>query len=143
MQSRSPWSRFRSRFGSPSRTSLTACGVSRSSVVATTTLGRVGSSSQSTRAISRTAALSKWWGRVEHHYRQKGTLEQWIEQIGRLCIGNSRLMFAVALAFAGFLLRIIEQESGGFHFQGLSSIGKTTLLRVAGSVLGGGEKGFI
>src|ERR1039458_9761154 len=27
MQSRSPWSRFRSRFGSPSRTSLTACGV--------------------------------------------------------------------------------------------------------------------
>jgi hypothetical protein len=82
-------------------------------------------------------------GRVEHHYRQKGTLEQWIEQIGRLCIGNSRLVFAVALAFAGFLLRIIEQESGGFHFQGLSSIGKTTLLRVAGSVLGGGEKGFI
>src|ERR1035437_19480 len=43
----------------------------------------------------------------------------------------------------GFLLRIIEQESGGFHYQGLSSIGKTTLLRVAGSVLGGGEKGFI
>src|ERR1035437_3637489 len=82
-------------------------------------------------------------GRVEHHYRQKGTLEQWIENIGRLCIGNSRLIFAVALAFAGFLLRIIEQESGGFHFQGLSSIGKTTLLRVAGSVLGGGEKGFI
>ena len=82
-------------------------------------------------------------GRVEHHYRQKGTLEQWIENVGRLCIGNSRLVFAVALAFAGFLLRIIEQESGGFHFQGLSSIGKTTLLRVAGSVLGGGEKGFI
>ena len=82
-------------------------------------------------------------GRVEHHYRQKGTLEQWIEEIGHLCIGNSRLVFAVALAFAGFLLRIIEQESGGFHFQGLSSIGKTTLLRVAGSVLGGGEKGFI
>lgn len=82
-------------------------------------------------------------GRVEHHYRQKGTLEQWIEQIGSLCIGNSRLVFAVALAFAGFLLRIIEQESGGFHFQGLSSIGKTTLLRLAGSVLGGGEKGFI
>ena len=82
-------------------------------------------------------------GRVEHHYRQKGTLQQWIEQIGRLCMGNSRLALAVALAFAGILLRVIEQESGGFHFQGLSSIGKTTLLRIAGSVLGGGEKGFI
>src|ERR1039457_5426789 len=80
---------------------------------------------------------------VAHRYYQKGPLEEWIEHIGRLCIGNSRLIFAVALAFAGFLLRIIEQESGGFHFQGLSSIGKTTLLRVAGSVLGGGEKGFI
>src|ERR1035441_5739635 len=82
-------------------------------------------------------------GRVEHHHREKGTLEQWLENIGRLCIGNSRLVFAVALAFAGSLLRIIEQESGGFHFQGLSSIGETSLLRVAGSVLGGGEKGFI
>src|ERR1035437_531831 len=82
-------------------------------------------------------------GRVEHHYRQKGTLEQWLENIAHLCIGNSRLVFAVALAFAGFLLRIIEQESGWFHFQGLSAIGKTPLLRVAGSVLGGGEKGFI
>jgi uncharacterized protein (DUF927 family) len=80
---------------------------------------------------------------VAHRYYQQGTLEEWIEKIGRLCIGNSRLIFAVALAFAGFLLRIIEQESGGFHYQGLSSIGKTTLLRVAGSVLGGGEKGFI
>jgi uncharacterized protein (DUF927 family) len=80
---------------------------------------------------------------VAHRYYQKGTLEEWIENIGRLCIGNSRLIFAVALAFAGFLLRIIEQESGGFHYQGLSSIGKTTLLRVGGSVLGGGEKGFI
>ena len=44
-------------------------------------------------------------GRVEHHYRQKGTLEQWLENIAHLCIGNSRLVFAIALAFAGFLLR--------------------------------------
>jgi hypothetical protein len=61
-------------------------------------------------------------GRVEHHYRERGALQQWIEQIGRLCMGNSRLTLAVALAFAGILLRVIEQESGGFHFQGLSSI---------------------
>jgi len=80
---------------------------------------------------------------VAHRYYPKGRLEEWIEHIGRRCIGNSRLVFAVALAFVGSLLRLVEQESGGFHLQGLSSIGKTTLLRVAGSVLGGGEKGFI
>jgi len=80
---------------------------------------------------------------VAHRYYEKGTLEQWIGNIGHSCVGNSRLVFAVALAFVGFLLRLVEQESGGFHYQGLSSIGKTTLLRVAGSVLGGGEKGFI
>jgi len=80
---------------------------------------------------------------VAHRYYKKGTLQEWIEHIGRRCIGNSRLVFAVALAFVGFLLRLVEQEPGGFHYQGLSSIGKTTLLRVAGSALGGGEKGFI
>lgn len=80
---------------------------------------------------------------VAHRYYQKGTLQESTENIGRRCVGNSRLVFAVALAFVGSLLRLVELESGGFHYQGLSSIGKTTLLRVAGSVLGGGEKGFI
>jgi putative DNA primase/helicase len=57
--------------------------------------------------------------------------------------GRADSGFYCRQAVEAFLLRIIEQESGGFHYQGLSSIGKTTLLRVAGSVLGGGEKGFI
>ena len=77
-----------------------------------------------------------------HRYYEKGTLQEWIEKIGRWCVGNSRLVFAVSLAFVGPLLRILDQESGGFHYRGLSSTGKTTALRVAGSVWGGGEKGF-
>jgi putative DNA primase/helicase len=65
-----------------------------------------------------------------------GSLDGWKEDIGRLAEGNSRLMFAISLAFAAPLLRLLGEESGGVHLWGPSSIGKTTLLRVAASVLG-------
>jgi putative DNA primase/helicase len=74
---------------------------------------------------------------MENTFRAKGTPEQWRERIGALCAGNSRLVFAVACAFAGPLLRPAGVESGGFHFRGDSSSGKTTALKVAASVYGG------
>ncbi|MGX5217496.1 DUF927 domain-containing protein [Pseudomonas segetis] len=67
---------------------------------------------------------------------QAGTLEQWQQQIGALCIGNHRLAFAASTAFAGPLLHLMGQESGGFHFHGVSSSGKSTTGRVACSVYG-------
>lgn len=79
-----------------------------------------------------------------HYYTAAGTLVDWTENVGKLCRKNSRLILAVSAAFAGPLLRLLEAESGGFHFVGLTSLGKTTALIVAGSVLGGGgERGFI
>jgi putative DNA primase/helicase len=57
--------------------------------------------------------------------------------VAALCVGNSRLAFAVACAFAGPLLRPAGVESGGFHYRGDSSSGKTTALKVAASVYGG------
>ena len=74
---------------------------------------------------------------VENTFRSKGTAAQWRERIGALCVGNSRLVFSVACAFAGPLLRPGGMESGGFHFRGDSSSGKTTALKVAASVYGG------
>jgi len=74
---------------------------------------------------------------MENTFRAKGTPEQWRERVGALCEGNSRLVFAVASAFAGPLLRPAGVESGGFHFRGDSSSGKTTALKVAASVYGG------
>lgn len=68
---------------------------------------------------------------------QSGTLEQWRQNIGALCVGNHRLAFAVSVAFAGPLLELIGDESGGFHLYGDSSGGKTTHLQVAASVWGG------
>jgi len=75
---------------------------------------------------------------VEHALRCAGTLADWQKQVATLCAGNSRLVFALACAFAAPLLALVGEEGGGFHFRGASSIGKTTALRLGGSVWGGG-----
>lgn len=68
---------------------------------------------------------------------RSGSLDQWQRHIGALCVDNHRLTFAVCVAFAGPLLQLLGQESGGFHLYGDSSGGKTTHLQVAASVYGG------
>jgi uncharacterized protein (DUF927 family) len=80
----------------------------------------------------------------EHFFNIAGSKESWKEGIGRLCSGNSRLVFAVSCAFSAPLLSLSKDECGGFHFHGPSSTGKTTALVVAGSVWGGGARnGFV
>jgi putative DNA primase/helicase len=74
---------------------------------------------------------------MENTFRTNGTLDLWRSKVAALCVGNSRLAFSVSCAFAGVLLRWVGGESGGFHFRGDSSSGKTTALRVAASVFGG------
>lgn len=73
---------------------------------------------------------------MEDTFRQRGALDDWLKNVGRLCVGNSRLLFAVCCALAGPALRPAGMESGGFHLRGNSSIGKTTGLKVAASVWG-------
>jgi putative DNA primase/helicase len=74
---------------------------------------------------------------MENTFRSAGTLDQWRSKVAALCVGNSRLAFAVSCAFAGMAMRWVKAESGGFHLRGDSSSGKTTALRVAASVFGG------
>lgn len=74
---------------------------------------------------------------MENTFRTKRDVQDWVQRVGRLCAGNSRLVFAVSCAFAGPLLRPAGMESGGFHLRGDSSSGKTTALRLAASVYGG------
>ena len=69
-------------------------------------------------------------------FTQSGTLSDWIEHVAQPCAGNSRPVFAIACAFAGVLLQPTGTQSGGFHFVGDSSIGKSTMLYVASSVFG-------
>ncbi|MCJ1962073.1 DUF927 domain-containing protein [Novosphingobium mangrovi (ex Hu et al. 2023)] len=72
------------------------------------------------------------------HYRKCGSLGGWQRDMAALAPGNSRLTFAISLAFVGPIMRWLDMEGGGFHFRGSSSTGKTSLAMAAGSVWGGG-----
>nr|WP_246013468.1 DUF927 domain-containing protein [Pigmentiphaga humi] len=68
--------------------------------------------------------------------KARGTLADWQREVAAKCRGNSRLQIAMSVAFTGPVLHWLGEESGGFHFRGNSSIGKTTILLVASSVWG-------
>lgn len=68
-----------------------------------------------------------------------GTLADWQHGIGRLAVGNSRVVVALSAALAGPLLDVAAMESGGLHFVGASSTGKSTTAYAAGSVWGRGD----
>jgi putative DNA primase/helicase len=71
-------------------------------------------------------------------FKRKGTLEAWRDNVAALCVGNSRLVFAVSISFAAPLRYLMDiKDLGGFHYRGQSSDGKSTALRLAGSVCGG------
>lgn len=66
----------------------------------------------------------------------KGVLTDWQKNVGVLCQDNSRLIFAVCVALSGIMLEPLGEENFGFHIEGPSSIGKTTLMHIAVSVWG-------
>ena len=69
-----------------------------------------------------------------------GSLQDWQQQISQPCGNHSRLVFALACAFAGQLLEPLNEQGGGFHIRGDSSSGKSTALKLAGSVWGNPEQ---
>ncbi|WP_061832825.1 DUF927 domain-containing protein [Legionella pneumophila] len=73
---------------------------------------------------------------IESAMSASGTVDDWRDSIGHLASGNSRLVFAISTAFAPALAKIVGEDSGGFHFRGASSSGKSTALKVAASVWG-------
>ncbi len=82
-------------------------------------------------------------GTIEHAFNVRGDLAEWQEEVAHYAIGNSRLALALSAAFAAALVGPCEEESGGIHFRGPSSIGKTTALTIAGSVWGGGKSHYV
>jgi uncharacterized protein (DUF927 family) len=76
----------------------------------------------------------------EYFANVQGSLEEWKDTVSSLCSGNSRAEFAVSIAFAPPLLLPLNEESGGFQIYGATSLGKTTVQIVAGSVWGGGAR---
>jgi putative DNA primase/helicase len=76
-------------------------------------------------------------GPAENKFKRRGSAADWRNTIGAFARGNSRLMFALSCAFAAPLLRPSGLNSGGFHFRGSSSVGKSKALEAAASVYGG------
>lgn len=68
-------------------------------------------------------------------YQTGGTLEGW-QELARLCAGNSRFEFALALGFAAPLLAFANMDGSIFNLEGGSSTGKTTALKIAASTWG-------
>lgn len=66
----------------------------------------------------------------------RGTLGEWQDQVARFAVGNHRLGLFMSCAFAGPLLEITAEPSGGLHLHGVAQSGKTTALAVAASVWG-------
>lgn len=70
-------------------------------------------------------------------YEQKNSLADWQRFVAAPCQGNTRLVMSMCIALSGPLLYLLNEENGGFHLRGNSSVGKSTALKVACSVWGG------
>lgn len=73
---------------------------------------------------------------IEPAFAVAGTLQDWRNSVAALSAGNTRLVFAVAVALAGTLVSIVGEDSGGFQLRGKSSSGKSSALKAAASVWG-------
>lgn len=73
---------------------------------------------------------------IEPAFSTSSTTKEWRDQVAAMAQGNSRLVFALSVAFAGPLIEPAGEDSGGFHLRGASSTGKSTVLKLAASVWG-------
>lgn len=75
---------------------------------------------------------------THHSMRRNGSLADWKNGPAQMCADNPYLMGSLCIALTPVLLKAAGVESGGVHFYGRSSRGKTTAAQVAASVWGYG-----
>lgn len=73
--------------------------------------------------------------------KRLGSLEEWNNKLGYLMKENSNLLLASSTVLASPLLKLMGKQNYGFNFVGKSSIGKSTILEFAASVIGNSSKG--
>ncbi len=69
-------------------------------------------------------------------YHASGNIGDWQTKVAALAVGNDRLALFLAAAFAGPLLDVLGEPSGGLHLVGDSRTGKSSAAVVAASVWG-------
>ena len=75
--------------------------------------------------------------RGHNEHTRSGTLAGWKSEIAARAVGNPLLTLALSASFAGPMLARCNGESGGIHFVGDSSTGKTTVIEAACATWGG------
>jgi hypothetical protein len=65
-----------------------------------------------------------------------GSLDGWQSDVAALAVGNTPVVFCLSAAFAGPLLAMVVEVSGGVHLVGASKTGKSLAARLAVSVWG-------
>ena len=81
-------------------------------------------------------------GKGEYKFASQGSLVDWQQHVAALALDNTRLEFALGVAFAAPLLFPLQIDGGGFHYWGGSSTGKTTAAQMGASVYGSGDSRF-
>jgi uncharacterized protein (DUF927 family) len=71
----------------------------------------------------------------------KGTLEEWQEHVGKLAIGNSRMIFSINLGFDGPVMALVDDDGAGINWEGETSTGKSTVQFAVSSVWGHPDPG--
>lgn len=72
------------------------------------------------------------------NFETKGSLETWIKNVAGYAQYSPPLMLAICASFgASLMFKLTENhESGGFHFYGVSSSGKTLIAKAGASIYG-------
>ena len=92
-------------------------------------------SNDASKALKLTGPISQY----AKKFSQGGNLAGYQCNVLRRASYSSRLMTGIALALLAPLARGLSLEIGGLNFIGNAGLGKTTILRVAGSFYGGGS----
>lgn len=74
-------------------------------------------------------------------FERRGALAAWSDSVAKYAPGNPLLTLTLSSAFAAPLLKPCHIANGGFHINGETSTGKTTVNNAAASVWGNPEKG--
>jgi putative DNA primase/helicase len=104
-------------------------------------VGEVRNSYQVTKEDKPTEYILQQKGSISRELHQKGTLKEWQRTVGAVTRGNHLHTFSMLAALTAPILKLLNEEGGFFHYVGSTSIGKSTIMRVALSVWGDKEMG--
>lgn len=79
---------------------------------------------------------------IDGGFSSRGTLNEWIENVADLSLGNRRLMFLMCAGVTGPLLFLLKYKNFSIHLFGESQEGKSTALKIVGSMYGDHDFGL-